>query len=90
MFWQCPANAAVLTGTAAADTEVHNIAAQDPALACLWLRGLLPIHPVTPTHPIPTVANVERVGPVPRYWSSGTYYTDGSGGEMSSYPMTQR
>ena len=89
-FWLCPYNAQVLEGTTAEHTDVHTIAAQDPELSCLWLRGILPMHLVTPTHPIPTELNVTHVGQVPTHWPSGTYYTDGSGGKWSSYATMRR
>ena len=92
LLWTCPANQYLDDSRVVSTQDLVQSAVDGAELwPCLWLRGLLPsrLVPVNTPH-----VDDELLWFVGRYppggWSSGVYFTDGSGGPYSSYPSIRR
>ena len=94
MWWTCPCLAA-LDDAAVQQTQkwVPTAQAEAVSLACFWFRGLLPQNLVDQyvKVPPPDEVSARLIGDLPvGGWPSGSYYTDGSGGDFSSLPTLRR
>ena len=94
MLWSCPCLFDNPLPEVVATQALLDRAGQEvDASPCFWLRGLVPSSWTVPhTPPAPRLA-LRMVGndfPQPCLWPNGTYATDGSGGEHSSFPTLRR
>ena len=97
-FWSCPS----LADDPDEDIQqtqklIPRALAEQGQFACFWLRGILPAGLfLKETIPLPVIDTTIRVfdpfGITPNgsWWPPGTYGTDASGGEFSSYPEIRR
>ena len=92
-FWTCPANAHIEDCTVA-DTQslVQTAVACSTDEPCMWLRGILPSHHTAIDNTcLPSVdLKVIYEHEVDAVWSSGIFYGDPSGGELTGFTDIRR